>query len=765
MADDQNRIPFGGKDPKDLAREFADTGNSLQSMADQIKGLAQQTEGISTSVNTNLRGAARAYKDISSELNKSVESERDYEKILKRNKEIKQKMLDLEIDREIILRRVATATDDELAAYRKVLRSIYDGIEGMKEMSGVTGEVADKAKEIASAGERFSKLAEAIGNLPIIGKALAGPLKEAAAAAEKAAEDGATPFEARMKGALVAASGLSAKLGPAALLGILLKTSKETKDLSTNLGISLDSAVGLQKSFATYASQSRDARITSTALADAQNKLQQELKLGVIFSGETLENFVKLTEYMGVSAQAAAKLTMLSESLSMNSSEFQNNLAESVVQSSAALGINLPLSEAFETIGKASTNTLINLRRNPEELGKAVAEAKRLGIEFNQLEQVSSSMLNFESSIANELEAELLTGRQLNLEQARLAALRGDTLQLTKEIASQVGTIADFENMNVIARESLAQAFGMNKDQLAEILLRQEALTANEQASRDLSYEQLQLAKERAGATGDLGAALLEVQQEADLAKNFENSAKKLQDAFKQIALQVTPMVTKLADLVAKFAASPLGKLSAAAVLAGVTASTIAMAVKGFRGISPAMPLYTRDAMAGGGMVQAKSGAFYPANSPQGKMIRTKGGTVPLKNAKAGRFRGTAGNMALGAGIGIAGSMIGGAIKDSAETEAMAAVGGGLAMAGQGAMIGSIFGPVGMGVGAAIGGITGAITGYMEKSQKMQEEAQKKRDEEFQQAMRDLSMQEAKVFMDSNAVGTSLVLGHNYQVQ
>ena len=763
MAEDQDRLPFGGKDPKELAKEFSDTGNSLQSMANQIRGLAQQTEGISTSVNTNLRGAARAYKDISSELNKSVESERDYEKILKRNKEIKQKMLDLEIDREIILRRVATASDEELVAYRKVLRSIYDGIEGMKVMAGVTTEVADKAKEIATAGEKFSKLAEAISTLPVIGKALAGPLKEAAAAAEKAAEDGASPFQARMQGALVAVAGLSAKLGPAALLGTLIKTAKETKDLSTNLGISLSSAVDLQKTFATYASQSRDARITSTALADAQTKLQQELKLGVVFSGETLENFVKLTEYMGVSAQAAAKLTILSESLSMNSSEFQNNLAESVVQSSAALGINLPLSEAFETIGKASTNTLINLRRNPEELGKAVAEAKRLGIEFNQLEQVSSSMLNFESSIASELEAELLTGRQLNLEQARLAALRGDTLQLTKEVANQVGTIAEFENMNVIARESLAQAFGLNADQLAEMLLRQEALTANEQASRDLSYEQLQLAKERAGVTGDLGAALLEVQQEADLAKNFENSAKKLQDAFKQIALQVTPMVTKLADLVAKFAASPLGKLSAAAVLAGVTASTIAMAVKGFRGISPAMPLYTRDATAGGGMVQAKSGAYYPANSPQGKMIATSGGTKPV--AKASRFRGTAGNMALGAGLGIAGSMIGGAIQDSAETEAMSAVGKGLSMAGQGAMMGSIFGVVGMGVGAAIGGVTGAITGYMEKSQKMQEEAAQKQEERFQQAMKDLSMTEAKIFMDSNAVGTSLVLGHNYQVQ
>lgn len=763
MAEDQNRLPFGGRDPKELAKEFADTGNSLQSMANQIRGLAQQTEGISTSVNTNLRGAARAYKDISSELNKSVESERDYEKIIKRNKEIKQKMLDLEIDREIILRRIATATDEEIVAYRQVLRAIYDGIEGMQEMAGVTKGVADQAKQIASAGEKFSKLADAFRSIPLIGGALAGPLEAAANAATKATEDGATPFEAKMQGALVAVTQLGAKLGPAALLGTLIKSAQETKALSTSLGISLDSALELQKSFGQYASQSRDARITTTALADAQNKLQQELKLGVVFSGETLENFIKLTEYMGVSAQAAAKLTMLSESLSISSSEFQENLAQSVVESSAALGINLPLSEAFETIGQASTNTLVNLRRNPEQLGRALAEAKRLGIEFSQLEQVSSSMLNFESSIASELEAELLTGKQLNLEQARLAALRGDTLQLTKEIANQVGTIADFENMNVVARESLAQAFGMNKDQLAEILLRQEAITANQELGAKLSADQLADARERAKVTGDLGKALLEVQQEADLAKNFENATKKLQDAFKQIALQVTPLVSKLADLLAKFTASPLGKLSAAAVLAGVTASTIAMAVKSFRGISPAMPLYTKDASAGISSV-ASAGPLKADGTPDMRYAsnRSRAQATP---ARSRRFRGTAGNMALGAGFGIAGSMIGGAIEEAAETEAMAAVGKGLSMAGQGAMIGSIFGVVGMGVGAAIGGVTGAITGYMEKSQKMQEEAQKKRDEEFQSFVKEAMMKEAKVYMDSNLVGTSLVLGHNYQVQ
>jgi len=79
--------------------------------------------------------------------------------------------------------------------------------------------------------------------------------------------------------------------------------------------------------------------------------------------------------------------------------------------------------------------------------------------------------------------------------------------------------------------------------------------------------------------------------------------------------------------------------------------------------------------------------------------------------------------------------------------------------------MGAILGPYGMAAGAIGGAIVGGITSYMEKSQKIQEEAAQKQEERFQQAMKDLSMTEAKIFMDSNQVGTSLVLGHNYQVQ
>ena len=47
-------------------------------------------------------------------------------------------------------------------------------------------------------------------------------------------------------------------------------------------------------------------------------------------------------------------------------------------------------------------------------------------MEMSQLDGIASSLMDFESSIKNELEAELLLGKNLNLEKARQAALNND---------------------------------------------------------------------------------------------------------------------------------------------------------------------------------------------------------------------------------------------------------------------------------------------------------------------------------------------------
>ena len=66
------------------------------------------------------------------------------------------------------------------------------------------------------------------------------------------------------------------------------------------------------------------------------------------------------------------------------------------------------------------------------------------------------------------MEAELLTGKQLNLEGARASSISmGDQAALAAELRKEVGTAAEFGKMNVIQQEAMAKAFGMSREDMA----------------------------------------------------------------------------------------------------------------------------------------------------------------------------------------------------------------------------------------------------------------------------------------------------------
>ena len=84
--------------------------------------------------------------------------------------------------------------------------------------------------------------------------------------------------------------------------------------------------------------------------------------------------------------------------------------------------------------------------------------------------RISESLLNFESSIENQLQASLLLGRQINLDKARQLALVGDQEGVMKEILKAVGGEAEFNKMNVIQRKALAESVGVNVEQLSRLV-------------------------------------------------------------------------------------------------------------------------------------------------------------------------------------------------------------------------------------------------------------------------------------------------------
>jgi hypothetical protein len=135
----------------------------------------------------------------------------------------------------------------------------------------------------------------------------------------------------------------------------------------------------------------------------------------------------------------------------------------------------------IEAAGVAPALVMRDIAQNAEFFAKfardggqniidAGVAARKLGLELSAVNSISESLLDFETSIEKQLEASLLIGRQLNLDRARQLALAGDQEGVVEEIRRQVGGEAEFNRLNVIARQKLADAVGVNVEQLSRIV-------------------------------------------------------------------------------------------------------------------------------------------------------------------------------------------------------------------------------------------------------------------------------------------------------
>jgi hypothetical protein len=121
---------------------------------------------------------------------------------------------------------------------------------------------------------------------------------------------------------------------------------------------------------------------------------------------------------------------------------------------------------------------------------------------------MADSFLDYESSIASEFEAQLLTGKNINLAKARELFLNNELAEAAQEINSQIGSSDEFLKMNRISAEALAKSFGMSRDQLGEMLKQQEVLSRLGAKQGDSAKEQLRLGLEKYKNQKALAAAV-----------------------------------------------------------------------------------------------------------------------------------------------------------------------------------------------------------------------------------------------------------------
>ena len=338
------------------------------------------------------------------------------------------------------------------------------------------------------------------------------------------------------------------------LTAAAIKLDKLTGALAKNIGISYDESLALQSNFNQLAISSDRIMVSTSELNKGFLTLNKSFQGATGFSDELLQSFTALTAQAGFTEESMVSIAKITGT---QGKELENNVALMQGQlevMNAQEGTSFSTKQLLEGIDKVSKATLLTLRNQPRALARTLMTSAKLVLSFQEMESIASSLLDFEGSIGAELEAELLTGKQINLESARLLALKGDIAGAAAEVAKEVGSAAEFEKMNVIQQEALAKAAGLTREQLASSLMEREALAKlggqdktaleayNRLKKKGLSDEQI------ATKLGDKRlAAQLKSQS---VQERFAASVERLQEIFVDLAQALMPIASFIADMV-----------------------------------------------------------------------------------------------------------------------------------------------------------------------------------------------------------------------
>lgn len=507
------------KDQLGIQTKINEGEKTLLSLANKIAQSAQENTvelGRSKDLKASIKKDEKLIADALREqliIQKSLGQTQleDAELIFEANKE----RLKILGDLESLENQILTSNEDEIEALSNQIKAQYDLLAIsenqldtlLKEVDAETqryvlaSQVLEQAQENLKAKEEEQKVQDEInkklgltgGILKGLGEILPGGLdktlgiEKATEAMEEFADKVARGEETggRLK---ILGIGLQSMAGsflknitdPAAVFTAaakgFLEVDKAQKEFRSQTGQSVSQIDAINNSF-----------ISTADYIKAASELTKELGVNaaVAFNKEDIAEVGELTKGMGLASKEAANLAKLSKvsgtNLADNTKAIEGSFKSFVQTNRTALNFG----DVLKDVGNVSEAVSMSLGSNPEKIAKAAMEARKFGLNLEQADKIASSLLDFESSISAELEAELLTGKDLNLEKARSAALNNDLATVAEEIGKNAEINAAFSKGNRIEQEAIAKALGMNRDDMAKMIYQQKiqnGLTAEQAA-------------------------------------------------------------------------------------------------------------------------------------------------------------------------------------------------------------------------------------------------------------------------------------------
>ena len=321
-------------------------------------------------------------------------------------------------------------------------------------------------------------------------------------------------------------------LAQAALIGgAVLSLDKRVAELQRKLGISAQEAanLGIKAAEATGA-----IGVNSLDTQEALININDQLGIAATsLRADVVGEMAKLAKFTDLSAEAQANFALQAQISGQNAEMLTDETRAAVLQVEKELGVRQDINKVLDEAGKITGQIRANLGFNIQNIARAISVTKSFGISLAEVAGISKNLLDFQSSITAEFEAELFIGKNLNLERARLFALTGNYEGLTKEIAANAGSALEFAKMNVLQQDALAKSLGMSADSLGDMLFKQEGFASLAQQARDAGEKEL--------------AAMFE---RRDLQQQFNDLVMQLKTIFVDLMTPLLPLLEGFSNLV-----------------------------------------------------------------------------------------------------------------------------------------------------------------------------------------------------------------------
>ena len=417
---------------------MADNPQTIYEINKKISDLKKQDLELERQINEEKKkGDAQDKKKLT-----SLQKERD-----ERKQDIKdfQELLGIEKDLKNISMEIS-AVEDETQGYRLAsadyAKSIGDSINEQVKSIPLIGGFLSKNLELEEYGD-YLKAQQ------LLKQGKANELTEA----QKELQKKINQLQAKMPMFLLVGA-----------LALIVAYLKQARDLSSDMSVSFTQAASLAPKInvatAMLIGTGQDAKQISKDLLDTFGTTDK------ITTGNIVKIGQLSTRFGAASKDIIAVQKNLSDIFGMQvdqTEEVVRNIGKlAQAQGVAAGAVIADMANSSEKFAEFAQDGAMGF-------AQAAIEARKVGANVSSILGAADKLLGFEESITAQFKAQVLTGKQINLENARRLALEGDFLGLTTEIQSIVGEIGDIQTMNVIERRAIADAIGISVQDLQKI--------------------------------------------------------------------------------------------------------------------------------------------------------------------------------------------------------------------------------------------------------------------------------------------------------